>query len=146
MWPFKRTVVINNNIGFPAPHIHHRHHHCGGFGGVGNFFNMMAGYSLATTMMSTALFPFRTQSYMPMMPSSYTPSYNPSNNYTPVANPMSDARKTLDSLGFTRQSGYSVSLGEDGNLTYTYTNGNDVINASNLKELLDKQAAAREAS
>ena len=140
MWPYRSTTIINNNIGFMPPRIHH--HHCGGFG---NAFNWMAGFSLAQNMMSGIFSSFRMPTFMPTMPyysftgTPYTPAA-----YGQTSNAMSAARTTLDSLGFTKEAGYSVSMGEDGKLTYTYTNGSETITATNLKELLDKQAEARQ--
>ncbi len=144
MWPrVRRNTVINNNILLAPPRIHHNH-----FSGFGNVFNWMAGFSLAQNFMSGLFSPFKMQSFMPM-----TPYYNFTGvPYTSLAHnatgidAMSAARRTLDSLGFTKESGYSVSMGEDGKLTYTYTRGSQTISAGNLKELLDKQVASKEKS
>lgn len=143
MWPTRATTIINNNIGFMPPRIHH---HCGG--GFGNAFKWMLGFNMAQNMMTSLFSAFKPQSYMQMTPYynfTSTPYYMP--GMTPMqVDTMSTARRTLDSLGFTKESGYSVSMGEDGKLTYTYTDGTTTITASNLKELLNKQAAARQAS
>lgn len=138
MWPIRRTTIINNNIGFVPPRIHH---HC--FGGFGNMFNWMAGFSLAQNMLNGLFSPFRMQTYIP-------PYYNFSQNpgYSPLKNPIGDstaeARRTLDSLGFTKEAGYGIGTGEDGKLIYSYTNGDNTIIANSLKELLDKQANTRQ--
>lgn len=141
MWPpMRRDTVIHNNIILTPPRL--PHHHCGG--GFGNLWNWTAGFAMAQNMMSGIFSGFRMPTFMPTMPyysftgTPYTPAA-----YGQTGNAMSAARTTLDSLGFTKEAGYSVSMGEDGNLTYTYTNGSETITATNLKELLDKQAAAR---
>ena len=141
MWPpMRRDTVIHNNIILTPPRL--PHHHCGG--GFGNLWNWTAGFAMAQNMMSGIFSGFRMPTFMPTMPyysftgTPYTPAA-----YGQTGNAMSAARTTLDSLGFTKEAGYSVSMGEDGRLTYTYTNGSETITATNLKELLDKQAAAR---
>ena len=142
MWPPRSTTIINNNIGFMPPRIHH----CGG--GFGNAFKWMLGFNMAQNMMTSLFSAFKPQSYMQMTPYynfTSTPYYMP--GMTPMqVDTMSTARRTLDSLGFTKESGYSVSMGEDGKLTYTYTDGTTTITASNLKELLNKQAEVRQSS
>ena len=142
MWPPRSTTIINNNIGFMPPRIHH----CGG--GFGNAFKWMLGFNMAQNMMTSLFSAFKPQSYMQMTPYynfTSTPYYMP--GMTPMqVDTMSTARRTLDSLGFTKESGYSVSMGEDGKLTYTYTDGTTTITASNLKELLNKQAEVRQSN
>ena len=149
MWPHhfrtRNTTVINNNFGFFPTRPMISHHHCSG---LNSGFKWMMGLGMAQTLMGGIFSMFRQPvQTIPMMPYyNFTNTQGLNLGETPITDALADARRTLDSLGFTRNAGYSVQYGDDGKITYAYTNNGQTIIANNLKELLDKQAAARTVS
>lgn len=139
VFPSSTTIVNNNIIGGGG--CYSNSYDCGcNNGGSNKFMNWMMGIGLGSTLLGGILSMFgigggqKTEGA-----GGKEEKAEVKKEETPKEpSKLDQARKTLDSLGMTKDNGYTVSVDEDGKITYHYNKDGIDVEADNVTDLIDK--------
>lgn len=139
VFPSSTTIVNNNIIGGGG--CYSNSYDCGcNNGGSNKFMNWMLGIGVGSTLLGGILSMFgigggqKTEGA-----GGKEEKAEVKKEETPKEpSKLDQARKTLDSLGMTKDNGYTVSVDEDGKITYHYNKDGIDVEADNVTDLIDK--------
>lgn len=139
VFPSSTTIVNNNIIGGGG--CYSNSYDCGcNNGGSNKFMNWMLGIGVGSTLLGGILSMFgigggqKTEGA-----GGKEEKAEVKKEETPKEpSKLDQARKTLDSLGMTKDNGYTVSVDEDGKITYHYNKDGIDVEADNITDLIDK--------
>lgn len=139
VFPSSTTIVNNNIIGGGG--YYSNSYDCGcNNGGSNKFMNWMLGIGVGSTLLGGILSMFgigggqKTEGA-----GGKEEKAEVKKEETPKEpSKLDQARKTLDSLGMTKDNGYTVSVDEDGKITYHYNKDGIDVEADNVTDLIDK--------
>ncbi len=134
------TTIVNNNIIGGGCYSNSYDCGCNGGGGSNKFMNWMLGIGLGSTLLGGILSMFGIGGGGKAEGAGGKEEVKPEVKQEETKEPskLDQARKTLDSLGMTKDNGYTVSVDEDGKITYHYNKDGIDVEADNITDLIDK--------
>lgn len=140
VFPSNTTIVNNNIIGGGGCYSNSYDCGCNGGGGSNKFMNWMLGIGVGSTLLGGILSMFGIGGGGKAEGAGGKEEVKPEVKKEETKEPskLDQARKTLDSLGMTKDNGYTVSVDEDGKITYHYNKDGIDVEADNITDLIDK--------
>lgn len=140
VFPSNTTIVNNNIIGGGGCYSNSYDCGCNGGGGSNKFMNWMLGIGVGSTLLGGILSMFGIGGGGKAEGAGGKEEVKPEVKQEETKEPskLDQARKTLDSLGMTKDNGYTVSVDEDGKITYHYNKDGIDVEADNITDLIDK--------
>lgn len=134
------TTIVNNNIIGSGCYSNSYDCGCNSGGGSNKFMNWMLGIGLGSTLLGGILSMFGIGGGGKAEGAGGKEEVKPEVKQEETKEPskLDQARKTLDSLGMTKDNGYTVSVDEDGKITYHYNKDGIDVEADNITDLIDK--------
>lgn len=140
VFPSNTTIVNNNIIGGGGYYSNSYDCGCNGGGGSNKFMNWMLGIGVGSTLLGGILSMFGIGGGGKAEGAGGKEEVKPEVKKEETKEPskLDQARKTLDSLGMTKDNGYSVSVDDDGKITYHYNKDGIDVESDNITDLIDK--------
>lgn len=138
------TTIVNNNIIGGGCYSNSYDCGCNSGGGSNKFMNWMLGIGLGSTLLGGILSMFgiggggKTEGAGGKEEVKAEVKQEVKKEEPKESNKLDQARKTLDSLGMTKDKGYTVSVDEDGKITYHYNKDGIDVEADIVTDLIDK--------
>ena len=138
------TTIVNNNIIGGGCYSNSYDCGCNSGGGSNKFMNWMLGIGLGSTLLGGILSMFgiggggKAEGAGGKEEVKAEVKQEVKKEEPKESNKLDQARKTLDSLGMTKDKGYTVSVDEDGKITYHYNKDGIDVEADIVTDLIDK--------
>lgn len=143
-----QTTIINNNVVGGGYGVYTDTHCCNN--STPKWMKWMMGLGIGSTLLGGILNMFGVGGNSNTAEANAAPmnqpTQEPETRTQQEPNKMDQARKTLDSLGMTKDNGYTVSVDEDGKITYHYNKDGINVEADNITDLIDQINKAKAAS